>query len=206
MRLLAHLEVFLAPEEFHIVAAIHIALRVQLTSQTLGTTKEHAGFARRVDLANALEDSIPIGSAKVGGCTEACDGIAIGGGSCSAIVNRVEHNVCCVVRLDACSEVGMNFNAAAEILSLDGKQQALEPFKTAKVSTDPKKVDLPKPALVVLFASSGRTHTMPDALEDTSKRCDTDTGAHEDCCLKLENVLRGGPERTVDVDTRQDLL
>jgi len=169
------LEVLLAPEELHIMPAVHVALRMQLTSQPLRTTEEHTRLARRMDLPDPPEDGIPIRATKVRGRIQTGDGIAVTRASSPPVVDRVKHDVRGVVRLDARSQVGVDFDLSAEVLSFNGEQQTLEPLKAAEVAADPEEVDFLKSALVVFYAAGWGAHAMPDALEDTSEGCDPNT-------------------------------
>ncbi len=51
-----------------------------------------------MDLANGLEDHVPVRAAKVGGCTETGDGVLLG-------VCIVNHDVCRIVCFNLCGEV-----------------------------------------------------------------------------------------------------
>ncbi len=66
---------------------------MQLTTQYLRPTKEHARFGGGMDLADAAEDHIPIGPTEIGGGAETGDGVAVG-------VNVVDHDVGGVVGFD----------------------------------------------------------------------------------------------------------
>jgi hypothetical protein len=80
------LEVLLAPDEAEtlVTFAVHVAQDVELRAQAFGSAEEDARFSRRVELAYRPEDHVPVGPAKVGRSSEACDGVA---------VTAVEHDV-----------------------------------------------------------------------------------------------------------------
>jgi hypothetical protein len=48
-------------------------------------------------------------------------------------------------------------------------------------------------------------HAVPNTLEDGGERCNTNTGTAKYCNFELEHVLRCGTERSVNVDTGQNL-
>jgi len=62
-------EVLLAPHETESRLTPFVALNVKCTSQTLGTTEEHTSLGGRVDLADGLEDHVPVRTAEVRWCT-----------------------------------------------------------------------------------------------------------------------------------------
>jgi len=86
------LEVLLPPHEAEPGLAPLIALDVQRGTQPLGAAEEHTGLGGRVDLADALEDHVPVGAAEVGRRAQARDGV-------------IDHYVGCVVGLDLRCEV-----------------------------------------------------------------------------------------------------
>lgn len=92
------LEVLLAPDEMEILVCIHVAFDVQLTAQTLGSAEEDTSFGRAVDLANGLENHVPVGAAEISGRAQTGDGVLLG-------VGVVDHDVRCVVDLDLGGEV-----------------------------------------------------------------------------------------------------
>ena len=71
---------------------------MQGTAQGFGSTEEDTSFGRRMNLADAAEDGIPIGSAKVGGSPETCNGIELA-------VGTVEHDVGSIIALDLGGQV-----------------------------------------------------------------------------------------------------
>ena len=71
---------------------------MQLAAQRLRPAEEDTRFGRRVDLADRLEDAVPIGAAEARGCAQAGYGILFG-------IVAVDDNVRCVVVLDASGEI-----------------------------------------------------------------------------------------------------
>lgn len=71
---------------------------MQLTTQRLRTAEENARLSRRVDLADALEDAIPVRTAERGFSAETGDGVRGG-------VVIVDHDVGGVVGFDFGGEV-----------------------------------------------------------------------------------------------------
>ncbi len=71
---------------------------MQLAAQRLGSAEEDAGLRRRVDLADALEDGVPVRTAVVCGRAQTRDGVLLG-------VGVVEHDVGRVVGSDLRGEV-----------------------------------------------------------------------------------------------------
>jgi hypothetical protein len=71
---------------------------VQRRAERLGSTEEDTCFCGRMDLANGLEDHVPVGATEVCGCAETSDGVLLG-------VGVIDHDVSCVVGLDLGSEV-----------------------------------------------------------------------------------------------------
>lgn len=92
------LEVLLAPHKVEARLRVHVALDVEGRTENLGTAEEDSGFGGGVDLADGLEDHVPVGATEVCGCAETGDGVLFG-------VGVVDHDVCCVVGLDLGSEV-----------------------------------------------------------------------------------------------------
>lgn len=87
------LEVLFAPDKTETGLRIHIALDVQCAAKRLRPAKEHTCFGGSVDFANALEDHVPVGAAKVRRCPEAGNGILFS-------IGVVDHDVGCVIRFD----------------------------------------------------------------------------------------------------------
>lgn len=170
---------------------ILVAVDVQGAAQTLGAAEEDACLAGGVQLADALEDHVPVGAAKVGRAAEARDGVGFS-------VGVVDHDVGRVVALNLGREVGVNLDAVLDVLRLDGHEQRAEPLKGAKVAADPEEVDLGQPRLLLRVV-----HAVPDGLEDRGKRRDADAGADEDGHLVLEDVLGRGAKGPVNVDARE---
>ena len=79
---------------------------------------------------------------------------------------------------------GMDFDAVLKILGLDGLEQAAKPLHGAKVSDDPEEVNLPQTSLTLRIV-----HPIPDRLQDTGKRRDTNTCTTKNCNFILEDVL-----------------
>lgn len=67
-------------------------------TQNLGSTEEDSCFGWCVDLADGLEDHVPVGATKVGGCAETGDGVLLG-------VCVVDHDVGGIVCFDLGSEI-----------------------------------------------------------------------------------------------------
>src|SRR5271155_740248 len=97
---------------------------------------------------------------------------------------------------------GVNLNNLQFILLFDGEEQLLEPLQAAKVSTNPEKVDL----LQTHFLGVTRAHPIPYRLQDAGEGSDADTRADKDGRFEFEDILRGGSERAVNVDSWQDLV
>jgi hypothetical protein len=95
---LENLEVLLAPNIFEITVRVLITLDVQQATQHFWTTEEHTGFSRRMDLADAFENHVPVRSAEVRWRSETSDGVLFG-------IGVVNHNVCCIFNADFGSEV-----------------------------------------------------------------------------------------------------
>jgi hypothetical protein len=92
------LEVLLTPHKAEPRLREHVTLDVKCRTKTLRTAEEDTSFGWRVDLADRLEDHIPVRATKVCGCAQTGDGVLFG-------VGVVDHDVCCVVCLDLCGEV-----------------------------------------------------------------------------------------------------
>lgn len=167
---------------------------MQGTSQPFGSTEKHTSFGRSVQLPDTSENHVPVGTTKVGGTSQACNGIFIG-------VGVVDHNVGGIVCLDLGRQIRVDLDAVVHVLGLHGKQQRSKPLKGAKVSADPEEVDLSQPCLLL-----GIVHAVPDGLEDRSKGRNTNTGSDEDRHFIFENVLRGRSEGSVNVNSGQNAL
>ncbi len=133
---------------------ILVAVDVQGAAQALGAAEEDARLAGGVQLADALEDHVPVGAAKVGRAAEASNGVRLG-------ISVVDHDVGGVVALDLGREVRVDLDAVLDVLGLDGHEQRAEPLKGAKVAADPEEVDLGQPRLLLRVV-----HPVPDGLED----------------------------------------
>lgn len=141
---------------------------------------------------DGVEDFVPVGSPKVGGSAESSYGVLVG-------LSVVDHDVLGIIGLHFESEVGVDLDYTLPILSLDGEKKRAEPFEGAEITADPEKVYLADTggALGVVLA-------VPDAFEDGGEGGDTDTGTNEDGGFELEDILRGGSEWAIDVDTGKD--
>jgi hypothetical protein len=62
------LEVLLAPHKAESRLTPFIALDVKCASQTFGTTEEHTSLGGRVDLADGLEDHVPVRATEICWC------------------------------------------------------------------------------------------------------------------------------------------
>jgi hypothetical protein len=95
---------------------------------------------------------------------------------------------------------GVDLNMILKILRFNSQQQRPEPLERPEISADPEEVDLAqtRPALRVV-------HAVPDALENGSEWGNTDTGTDQDGDFELEHVLGGGSERSVDIDSGENL-
>lgn len=164
-----------------------IAEDVQLAAEALGPAEEDAGLGGGVQLPDAAEDHVPVGAAEVGGAAEARDGVLVG-------VGVVDHDVGGVVSLDLGRQVGVDLDAAVDVLGLDGQQQRPEPLERAEVAADPEEVHLGQPRLLLRVV-----HPVPDGLEDRRERRHADARSAQHRHLVLEHVLRGRPEGAVDV-------
>lgn len=102
-----------------------------------------------MNLANTLEDHIPIRSAEIRGCAETRDGITIG-------IGIVDHDVRRVVDLDLRGEVGVDLDVVVHILSLDGEEERTEPFEGTEITADPEEIDFPETGLLL-----GVVHAVP---------------------------------------------
>ena len=71
---------------------------MESASEDFGSAEEDTCFGRGVDLADGLEDHVPVGTTEVGGCPETSDGVLFG-------VGVVDHDVRCVIVLDLGGEV-----------------------------------------------------------------------------------------------------
>ena len=92
------LEVLLAPYETEARLRVHIALDVESGSETLGTAEEDTCLGGCVNLADGLENHVPVWSTKVGWRTETGNGVLLG-------ICIVDHNVSGIVCFDLGSEV-----------------------------------------------------------------------------------------------------
>ena len=144
-----------------------------------------------MQFADAPEDHVPVGTAKVGWASQTGDGVLVG-------VGVVDHDVGRVVRLNLGREVGVDLDAVVKVLLLDGEEQRAEPLKGAKVTADPEEVDLSQARSLL-----GVVHAVPDGLEDGGEGGHTDTGTDEDGDLVLEDILRGRSKGTINVHPRQ---
>jgi hypothetical protein len=208
------LEVLLAPYKTESRLAPLITLDVQCATQSLRSTEEHTCLSRRVNLTDRLENHVPVRATEVSGCAQAGDGVLFG-------VGVVNHDVRCVVGFDSGREVlqicqhdiqslpeiekieetyGVDFNMVVQILGFNGKQEGAEPFERSEISADPEEVHFPQPC-----AALREVHAVPDTLQDTCKRRDTNTCTNKYSDFKLEHVFGSGTEGPVDVDTGQDL-
>ena len=95
---------------------------------------------------------------------------------------------------------GVDLDVVVKILRLDSQQQRPEPLERAEISANPEEVDLSetRPAL-------GVVHPVPDTLQNRSEGRNTNTGTDQDGDFELEHVLGSGTERTIDVDSRENL-
>lgn len=71
---------------------------MQDAAEDLGPAEEHAGLGRGVDLADRLEDGVPVGAAEVGRGAQTSDGVFLG-------VGVVDHDIGCVVGFDVGCQV-----------------------------------------------------------------------------------------------------
>lgn len=86
-------------------------------------------------IGNRTEHSIPVGSPKVGRSPQAGDRIALR-------ADVLDKNVVHIVLLDLGGEIDRDFDPVLRVLLLDGVQEGVEPFCSAKVTDDPDEVDL----------------------------------------------------------------
>lgn len=63
---------------------VHVTLQMQLTSESLWSAEEHAGFSRSVKLLDASKHHIPVRSTKVCWCVETSDSI---------VATRIQHDI-----------------------------------------------------------------------------------------------------------------
>lgn len=177
-----------------VLIRVHVTLDVQLAAQTLGPAEENTSFRGSVDLADRLEDHIPVWTTKVGRSAQARDRVLFG-------VGIVDHDVCRVIDLDLGSEVLMgvslwkgrrlavmtycvNLNVVLQVLGLDSQKERPEPLQGTKVSADPKEVHLPQPRLPLWIV-----HPVPNALQNRGERRHTDTRTNQNRNLELEDIL-----------------
>jgi hypothetical protein len=71
---------------------------MQQAPERFWSAEKHAGLCRAVDLADALENHVPVGPAKVGGRAQTCDGVLL-------CVGVVDHDVGCVLGADFGGEI-----------------------------------------------------------------------------------------------------
>lgn len=90
----------------------------------------------------------------------------------------------------------MDFDPVLQILRFNSQKQRSEPFQRAKVTHDPEEIHLPQSGLALWIV-----HPIPDALQDTRERCDTDTCTAKNSNLKLEDVFRSRSEGPIDINT-----
>ena len=87
---------------------------MQRTTQSLGTTEEHARLTRGMQLPDASKDHIPVRPSKVGRTPQSGNSILIG-------IRIIDHNVSRIIDLDLSRQVRMDLNAMINILGLDGQ-------------------------------------------------------------------------------------
>jgi hypothetical protein len=92
------LEVLFAPYKTEARFRVHVAFDVERGSETLRTAEEDTSFGRRMDLADGLEDHVPVWSTEISGGTKTGDGVLFG-------ICVVDHDVCCIICFDLCGEV-----------------------------------------------------------------------------------------------------
>ena len=95
------LEILLAPDEVEAGLRVHVALDVERRTENFGPAEEDTGFGRCMDLADRLENHVPVGATEVGRRTQAGNGILFS-------VGVVDHNVGSIVGFDLGSEVLCN--------------------------------------------------------------------------------------------------
>lgn len=86
-------------------------------------------------LGDGAEDAIPVGPAEMSRSTKGGDRILLG-------TNILNDDVRHVVFLDLGRQVDVDLNAVLGVLLLNGVQERVEPFRSAKVTNDPCEVDL----------------------------------------------------------------
>jgi len=101
--------------ERHTWLTVHVTLDVQLTTQTLRSTEKHTRLSRTMDLADALEDRIPVRSTKVGWCSESSNRITIR-------VRIIDHYVRRIVNLHLGGKVGVDLDVVIHVLGFDGEE------------------------------------------------------------------------------------
>lgn len=144
-----------------------------------------------MQLSNALEDHVPVGTTKIRRAAQAGDGVRLG-------IGVVDHDVCRIVALNLGRQVCVDLDAVLHVLRLDGHEQRAEPLKGAKVAADPKEVDLGQARLLLRVV-----HAVPDGLEDGRKGRHTDARADQHRDLVLEDVLGSGAKGSVNVHARE---
>ena len=92
------LKILLSPHEIEPGLGVHIALDMQLTSQSLGATEEYTRFSWGVNLSDRGKHSVPVRAAKVRWGSKTGDSVLF----CVCVV---DHDVGCVVRLDFSGEI-----------------------------------------------------------------------------------------------------
>jgi hypothetical protein len=105
-----------------------------------------------------------------------------------------------VLRLLTGGSYCVDLNMIVKILSFDSQEQRPEPLKRAEISANPEKVHFSEASAALRVV-----HPVPDTLEDRSERCHTDTGTDQYSDFELEHIFRGRTERTVDVNSRENL-
>ena len=126
-------------------------------------------------------------------------------------------NIVHIVVLNLGRQINIDFNPVLRILFFNGVQERVEPFGAPKVSDDPGEVDFGKSSG---FGIVEVVHSVPNRFKDPansvvstrhplriktrrglrSKRSDTDTGADQEHCLVLEEILTSASERTINHD------
>jgi len=92
------LEVLLAPHKVEARLGVLVALDVELASERLRPAEEDTSLGGCVNLTDALENHVPVGSAKVGRRAKTSNGVLLG-------VGVIDHDVGRIVSLDLSGKI-----------------------------------------------------------------------------------------------------
>jgi len=113
----------------------------------------------------------------------------------------LNNDVVHIVVFDLGGQININLDPVLRILFFNGVQERVEPFGSPKVADDPGKVDFGEASRLGIIKV---VHSVPNRLEDGSKRSDADTSTDQEYRLILQEILTSASERTIDHDSGQN--